>query len=85
MDKIREFMEANPDEGKELREKNRSFVFFPETPFGPTRSLLGAQGMPLTPWRSLAVDHRFTSTARRSGSTPPCRSIATSRRTTSSI
>ena len=31
MDKIRDFMEANPDEGKELRRKNRSFVFFQET------------------------------------------------------
>ena len=28
MDKIRDFMEANPEEGKELRRKNRSFVFF---------------------------------------------------------
>ena len=31
MDKIRDFMEANPEEGKELRRKNRSFVFFRET------------------------------------------------------
>ena len=34
MDKIREFMEANPDQGKALREKNRSFVFFSETQLG---------------------------------------------------
>ena len=56
MDKIREFMEANPDEGKALREKNRSFVFFSETQLGPSDECLGAQGIPLTPWRSLAVD-----------------------------
>ena len=56
MDKIREFMEANPDEGKALREKNRSFVFFSETPLKPNEEPLGAQGIPLTPWRSLAVD-----------------------------
>ena len=31
MDKIREYMEANPEEGKALREKNRSFVFFSAT------------------------------------------------------
>src|SRR4029434_8946009 len=31
MDKIREFMEANPEEGKALRRKNRSFVFFQDT------------------------------------------------------
>ena len=56
MDKIREYMEANPEEGKELREKNRSFVFFSATQLGPTDECLGAQGIPLTPWRSLAVD-----------------------------
>jgi len=56
MDKIREFMEANPDEGKALREKNRSFVFFSETQLGPADECIGAQGIPLTPWRSLAVD-----------------------------
>ena len=42
---------------------------------------IGAQGVPLTPLRSLAVDRkRFMSTARRSGSTPSCRSRAKSRR-----
>ena len=56
MDKIREYMEAHPDEGKALREKNRSFVFFSPTQLGPTDECLGAQGIPLTPWRSIAVD-----------------------------
>ena len=56
MDKIREYMEANPDEGKTLREKNRSFVFFSETRLEPNDEPLGAQGIPLTPRRSLAVD-----------------------------
>ncbi len=56
MDKIRDFMEANPDEGKELRQKNRSFVFFQETPLGAHDECVGAQGVPLTPGRSLAVD-----------------------------
>jgi len=59
MDKIREFMEANPDEGKALRMKNQSFVFFSETALGPTDECIGAQGVPLTPWRSLAVDKRL--------------------------
>ena len=59
MDKIREFMEANPDEGKELRRKNRSFVFFQETPLGAHDECIGAQGVPLTPGRSLAVDKRI--------------------------
>ena len=56
MDKIREFMEANPTAGKELRRKNRSFVFFQETPLGQHDECIGAQGIPLTPLRSLAVD-----------------------------
>jgi len=59
MDKIREFMESNPDEGKELRRKNRSFVFFQETPLGTHDECIGAQGVPLTPGRSLAVDKRI--------------------------
>jgi membrane-bound lytic murein transglycosylase A len=59
MDKIREFMEANPDEGKELRRKNRSFVFFQEMPLGTHDECIGAQGVPLTPGRSLAVDKRI--------------------------
>jgi len=58
MDKIREYMEANPEEGKELRRKNRSFVFFAETPLGANDECVGAQGIPLTPGRSLAVDRR---------------------------
>jgi membrane-bound lytic murein transglycosylase A len=56
MDKIRDWMEANPEEGRELRRKNRSFVFFAETPLRPHEECIGAQGVPLTPWRSLAVD-----------------------------
>jgi membrane-bound lytic murein transglycosylase A len=56
MDKIREFMESNPDEGKELRRKNRSFVFFQETALGAQDECVGAQGVALTPGRSLAVD-----------------------------
>ncbi len=45
-------------EGKELRHKNRSFVFFQETPLGAQDECVGAQGVPLTPGRSLAVDKR---------------------------
>ena len=52
-------MEANPDEGKELRRKNRSFVFFQETALAPQDECIGAQGIPLTPRRSLAVDTKI--------------------------
>jgi len=59
MDKIRDFMEANPEEGQELRRKNRSFVFFQETPLNEKDECIGAQGIPLTPGRSLAVDKKI--------------------------
>lgn len=59
MDKIREFMEANPEEGKALRQKNRSFVFFRETALSAHDECIGAQGVPLTPGRSLAVDKKI--------------------------
>jgi membrane-bound lytic murein transglycosylase A len=59
MDKIRDFMESNPDEGKELRRKNRSFVFFQETTLGTQDECVGAQGVALTPGRSLAVDRHI--------------------------
>ena len=59
MDKIREFMETNPEEGKALRQKNRSFVFFQETPLNAHDECIGAQGVPLTPGRSLAVDKKI--------------------------
>jgi membrane-bound lytic murein transglycosylase A len=59
LDKIRDFMESNPDEGKALRRKNRSFVFFQETALAAHDECIGAQGVPLTPGRSLAVDKRI--------------------------
>lgn len=59
MDRIRAWMEANPEEGRELRRKNRSFVFFRETALGEHDECIGAQGVPLTPGRSLAVDKKI--------------------------
>jgi membrane-bound lytic murein transglycosylase A len=59
MDRIRDWMEANPDEGKDLRRKNRSFVFFQETALKAQDECIGAQGIPLTPGRSLAVDKKI--------------------------
>lgn len=50
---IRAWLEAHPSEAREVMEKNASYVFF-ETLHGD--SPLGAQGIPLTPQRSLAVD-----------------------------
>jgi membrane-bound lytic murein transglycosylase A len=56
MDRIRAWMEANPDKGKELRRTNRSYVFFERTDLSPHEQIEGAQGVPLTPMRSAAVD-----------------------------
>ena len=59
MDKIRDFMEANPEEGKELRRKNRSFVFFREVGLADHEEGVGAQGIALTAGRSIAVDRNI--------------------------
>ena len=56
MDKIRAYMQAFPEEGKELRRKNRSFVFFREVDLADHQECIGAQGVPLTAGRSLATD-----------------------------
>jgi membrane-bound lytic murein transglycosylase A len=56
MDRIREWMQANPDEAKELRRKNQSYVFFREVRLGEGDEAVGGQGVPLTPGRSIAVD-----------------------------
>lgn len=56
MQKIREWMEANPDGANELRRQNKSYVFFREVPLSDKDEAVGAQGVPLTPGRSIAVD-----------------------------
>lgn len=56
MDRIRQWMVANPDEAREVRRQNRSYVFFRVTQLGKSDEPVGAQGAPLTPGRSIAVD-----------------------------
>jgi membrane-bound lytic murein transglycosylase A len=56
MDRIRDWIRANPDGAKELRRQNRSFVFFRIVGLGEDHDALGAQGLPLTAGRSIAVD-----------------------------
>jgi membrane-bound lytic murein transglycosylase A len=56
MQRIREWIEANPKEGRELRRLNKSFVFFRETGLADFEEPVGAQGVSLTPGRSIAVD-----------------------------
>lgn len=55
MQSIRRWLEENPEEGVAVMRKNASYVFFQELEGeGP----LGAEGVPLMPGRSLAVDRK---------------------------
>ena len=56
MQRIREWMAQNPDGAKELRRQNRSYVFFHEVNLSDKDEAVGAQGVSLTPGRSIAVD-----------------------------
>jgi membrane-bound lytic murein transglycosylase A len=49
-------MSINPGEAREIRHTNRSFVFFRITGLSNENEPAGAQGVPLTPLRSIAVD-----------------------------
>jgi len=56
MQKIREWMDQNPDGARELRRQNRAYVFFREVQLSDRDEAVGAEGVPLTPGRSIAVD-----------------------------
>jgi membrane-bound lytic murein transglycosylase A len=56
MDRISQWMARNPDQAKEVRGTNKSFVFFRITGLNVDTEPAGAQGVPLTPGRSIAVD-----------------------------
>ena len=53
MQAIRAWLRANPEKAAELMQRNRRFIFFRKID-GP--GPIGAQGVALTPARSLAVD-----------------------------
>ncbi|MEJ0035123.1 MAG: MltA domain-containing protein [Gammaproteobacteria bacterium] len=54
---IRQWLMANPKRLNEVLDANPSFVFFSEEKLDdPTEGPKGAQGVPLTPGRSIAVD-----------------------------
>ena len=59
MDRIRQWMQADPERAKELRQKNRSFIFFRVAGLADHEEAIGAQGVPLTAGRSIAVDRRL--------------------------
>lgn len=56
MQAIRDWLRANPEKAREVMELNERFIFFEERGAeGP----IGAQGVALTPGRSLAVDRSY--------------------------
>ena len=60
-ERIREWMTTHPDEAVKQRAANRSYVFFRVAGLSNDGEPVGAQGVPLTPGRSIAVDrlHRY--------------------------
>jgi membrane-bound lytic murein transglycosylase A len=56
MHRIREWMQANPDDARDVRRQNRSVVFFRIVGLNDDGEPLGAQGIRLSAGRSIAVD-----------------------------
>jgi membrane-bound lytic murein transglycosylase A len=56
MERIRQWMLANPELAAKVRQSNPSFVFFRVTGLSDQGEAVGAQGVPLSPGRSIAVD-----------------------------
>jgi len=60
MDAIRKWMASAPDDDvAEVRRANQSYVFFRVVGLSGDREAVGAQGIPLTAWRSIAVDRHL--------------------------
>jgi membrane-bound lytic murein transglycosylase A len=57
MQSIRDWMNANPELAKDVRRQNKSYVFFRITDLATEDEAIGAEGVPLVPGRSIAVDH----------------------------
>jgi peptidoglycan lytic transglycosylase A len=56
MQRIRDWMEANPDAAKDAWRQNKSYVFFRITDLATEDEAVGGSGVPLAPGRSIAVD-----------------------------
>jgi membrane-bound lytic murein transglycosylase A len=57
MDKLKAWLRANPVEAKRIMEMNNSYVFFRvAAELSEASGPIGGAGLPLTPWRSIAVD-----------------------------
>ena len=56
MQSIRDWMQTNPDQAKDIRRQNKSYVFFRITDLATEDEAVGGQGVPLMPGRSIAID-----------------------------
>jgi membrane-bound lytic murein transglycosylase A len=57
---IRDWLVAHPEQADAVMARNESYVFFDERPeLDPADGPIGAQGVPLTAGRSLAIDRRY--------------------------
>jgi len=59
LDSLKDWLRANPDDGRLAMWQNKSFIFFRELEGREAESALGVQEIPLTANRSLAVDTGF--------------------------
>jgi membrane-bound lytic murein transglycosylase A len=60
-DFIKAWLRANPDKAREVMEQNQSYVFFRPVNLTRHEGPIGAQGIPLTTGRSIAVDRQYIS------------------------
>jgi len=56
MQRIRDWMAADPAAAKDVRRQNKSYVFFRITDLATEDEAVGGEGVPLVPGRSIAVD-----------------------------
>jgi membrane-bound lytic murein transglycosylase A len=56
MGRIRDWMQAHPDEAKDVQRQNKSYVFFRITDLATEDEAVGGEGVPLMPGRSIAID-----------------------------
>ena len=56
MQHIREWMETNPQAAKDVLQQNKSYTFFRLTDLSNEDEPIGAEGVPLVPGRSIAID-----------------------------
>jgi membrane-bound lytic murein transglycosylase A len=61
MDRLRQWLTANPDQAKELRGKNQAYAFFRTTNLSAQEEPVGGEGVSLTAGRSIAIDRALHS------------------------